>query len=66
MIRVRRKRKEDYLNANDLVRQIRDHEKIVDETEDDVSKCFRDAYKLAHEHIIDIIKLFAEVDVDKT
>lgn len=65
MIRVRRKRKEDYLNANDLIDTIREHEDIVDKAED-VSKSFRDAYKLAHEHIIDIIKLFAEVDVDKT
>lgn len=60
MIRTIRKRKEYYLNANDLVKVIREHRDFVTGRAPDVS----DGYSLAHEHIIDIINVFAHVDSD--
>ena len=50
------KNNEVYLNAQDLICKIRDHgEKVCNGSNDNG---LNNIYKLAHEHIIDIIELY--------
>lgn len=49
------KNNEVYLNAQDLISKIRDHEEKVGNSSE---SSLNNIYKLAHEHIIEIIELY--------
>ena len=50
---------EVYLNAQDLISKIRDHkEKVGGSPDNKIDNEINNIYKLAHEHIIDIIELY--------
>ena len=53
IVRTIEKNKELYINAQDLISKIRDHEEKVG-----TDGVFGDVYKLAHEHIIEVIEVY--------